>query len=159
MGTRDFAPEVAPRTTTASARRRLLIVDDDPAFRALMACALAADGADVMEGATGFDLLEWIEASSPRRSRPDLDLIVSDYDMPGINALDALGKAPFVCRRMPVILVSAVADEAVRRKAYELGVQVVLDKSIDVNDVRAVVRALARNASRSDRARPLASHT
>lgn len=60
---------------------KVLLVDDDEAFRAVTAIALESEGCEVQEAANGFAALEALQAAQP-------DVIVSDWDMPGLNGVE-----------------------------------------------------------------------
>jgi two-component system response regulator AtoC len=96
---------------------RILIVDDDEALRESLEMVLAAEGYEVVtapEADTALALLE----------RHDVDLVLCDLRMPGIDGMELL---PQLVRRLPgvpVILMSAygstdLAVEAMQRGAYD----------------------------------------
>ncbi len=129
--------------------RRVLVVDDDPAFRALLAHALRSDGAEVVVATGGLDLLEWAELASWSPKAGIFDVIVADVQMPDMTALDVLRRVPSIGRRTPVILVTAHRDAVTSVRAYDLGADTLLEKSKDLNDIRAIVRAVAKRWSGS----------
>ena len=82
--------------------RRILIVDDEPDFLRLLehSIALSCEGCEVVPVSSGYAALEQIE-------RQPFDLILTDYQMPGMNGLEL---ASVVQRRSPgtpVVLVTA----------------------------------------------------
>jgi len=113
--------------------KKVLIVDDDPMVRQLTRVALAEkylclEAADA-EGA--YRLLE--------HERPDL--IMLDWVLPGIsgpNFFKRLRRDPDLTS-IPVIIVSARAEDQVRRTATELGAAGYLPKPFNVAVLRELV--------------------
>ncbi len=59
---------------------RILLVDDDPAATRLYRAMLAKEGHDVLVFDSGIDAVEAAE-----RERDRLDLVITDFNMPGIK--------------------------------------------------------------------------
>ncbi len=64
--------------------------------------------------------------------------------MPGWSGLAALNWLSINHPEVPVILVSAFADEALRTRARELGAVAVIDKPLDLAALRAAVLGMVR---------------
>jgi len=111
-------------------------------MRALFASILRQDGADVVEAEGGAELLEWVERAAGESRSVAFDAIISDIQMPNLTALEVLKRVPALVRNTPVILVSAFGDDATRKTAYELGVELVLSKPLDPHDLCAVARGV-----------------
>lgn len=96
----------------------ILIVDDHEDTRRMLARLLRQSGyaADTApDGAAALDAI--------RSSRPDL--VVLDYNMPGMNGLEVLetiGAAPDLTH-LPVIMFTAIDGSRVMESAERLGVQ------------------------------------
>ncbi len=107
-------------------------------MRALMATTLRSDGYSVVEARDGAELLEILrDALEDARRCPDI--LVTDIKMPhlsGLGVLQALRRARV---HLPVILVTAFADESMHTVARRLGAIGVLQKPFDVDDLRTVV--------------------
>jgi two-component system, cell cycle sensor histidine kinase and response regulator CckA len=91
-----------------SAGRRVLLVDDDPDVRATVAAQLRSLGCEPVEAADARAALEYLE-----RDAASLDLVMSDYAMPG--GLNGRDLAREVKRRWPglrFLLYTGFADEA-----------------------------------------------
>ena len=120
-------------------------------MRDLVRCALVKDGYDVVCAGDGLEMLERLEeVLELPEAMPDV--IVMDLRMPrysGLGVLSALRRANL---HMPVIMMSAAADDAVCQKARALGAAAFLHKPFDMDDLRtAVVNAgvLSERASTS----------
>jgi len=117
----------------------VLVVDDEPMVRDVVARYLTREGFVVIEAADGR-LARDIMRSTP------LDLIVLDLMLPEIGGLD-------ICRwirtssSVPVILLTAKAEEADRIVGLELGADDYVTKPFSPRELVARVRACLRRAA------------
>jgi DNA-binding response OmpR family regulator len=121
---------------------RVLIATEDRAMRRAMATTLKRDGYEVMQASDGSRLLDIIATSMIRSPNEMPDIIISDDEMPrcsGMTVLAGLRKNDWVT---PIVLISPPEDEAAHEKAYRLGADAVLDKPVEMNDLRVMVRTL-----------------
>ena len=119
---------------------RILVVDDEPTVREVVAQYLQRDGYEVVELDRG-DSVEQVIASF----RPDL--VVLDVMLPGASGLDFLRRAG--TNRVPVILLTARADEADRVLGLELGADDYVTKPFSPRELVARVRSVLRRAQPS----------
>jgi two-component system chemotaxis response regulator CheY len=63
---------------------RALIVDDSSAMRAVLSMTLKRRGLEILQAKDGFEALTVLSASGPT------DLILIDWNMPGMNGLELL---------------------------------------------------------------------
>jgi CheY-like chemotaxis protein len=119
---------------------RVLVIDDDPSVREVIRYLLASFGYDcetAPDGATGLALF----------AEGGWDLVLTDLVMPEISGWEVVetirGRAP----SMPIVLITALSDAAVMRRADDLRVPVIA-KPFRLEMLRAVVvEALQRNPS------------
>jgi len=120
---------------------RILVVDDDPDIRALARRALSQDGHTVQEACSGPEALAAIAARLP-------DLLVLDLLMPeqgGLEVLEILRRGPATAE-LPVVLLTAMDDEAHTRAGFGLGATDYVTKPFSIPQLAARVRAcLSRN--------------
>ena len=111
-------------------------------FRSLLASTLEYAGYEVVQAATGNQLIDQMRRIVA--GGEDVDLLISDVRMPkmsGLLVLKLLRDAEFV---MPVILITAFSDIWTRREASDYGA-VLLDKPVQLRTLRrAVEKALNR---------------
>jgi CheY-like chemotaxis protein len=78
-----------------------------------------------------------------------IDLVISDYNMPGISGLEVAREVRRMKPNIPVIVTSGFIDEALRAQAEDAGVSELLFKadSIDVlcTTVARVAQTIGRN--------------
>src|SRR3954467_5441243 len=122
---------------------RILIVEDDPDIADLVARYLDKAGFVTERAANGRDALTALAARPP-------DLMVLDLMLPHVDGLE-------VCRQVranpqsaaiPIIMLTARAEESERIVGLELGADDYLAKPFSPNELVARVRALLRRAQR-----------
>ncbi len=118
---------------------RLLVVEDDDALRDILARRFEDAGYAVDTAATGHDALAAVARAVP-------DLVLLDVMLPGLDGLD-------VCRRLradhallPILLLTARADELDRVVGLEVGADDYITKPFSVQEVVARVRAALRRS-------------
>ena len=124
----------------------ILVAEDDDAMRAFLVNALKKGGYDIFEISDSRNLrlfLKDIALAIEERTCPKVDLIVSDIRMPGKTALEVLSDFKRVAKEVPVVLITAFADDRTQKKALNLGAAAVFDKPFDINDLKAVLFKLA----------------
>ena len=123
---------------------RVLIVEDDADIAALMHRYLEKAGFSVDVRASGGDAMRHITAQPP-------DLLVLDVMLPEMSGLD-------ICRavranertaEIPIIMVTARADESERIGGLDIGADDYLAKPFSPGELVARVRALLRRTTRS----------
>jgi two-component system, response regulator, stage 0 sporulation protein F len=122
----------APRRVVA--RTRVLVVDDDGDMRSVICGALRRGGFDVTEASDGDGL---VDAFAEGRLAPDV--VVSDVEMAHRSGLSALAAIRDGGIETPVVLVTASTDPKTRARARLLGASAVLEKPIDLGELRRVL--------------------
>lgn len=117
--------------------KKILVVDDEPTVREVVAQYLVRDGYEVRELDRG-DLVAAVLAEF----QPDL--IVLDIMLPGVSGLDVLRAAG--TDHVPVILLTARAEETDRVLGLELGADDYVAKPFSPRELVARVRTVLRRA-------------
>jgi len=119
-------------------RARILLIEDEYGMGRLVQSYLEHDGYEVQWTRTG-------EEGLAEFGRRPADLVILDVGLPGMDGFD-------VCRRLrarsavPIIVVSARADEADRVAGLELGADDYVGKPFSGRELLARVKALLRRA-------------
>ena len=117
--------------------KRVLICDDDPVILRLLEVNLELEGYQVLSAHNGQEALEIAQTELP-------DLIVMDIMMPRLNGYEAAEvlKSASDTAAIPVVFLSAKAQQSDidRGKAY--GVEEYLTKPFDPGDLLEVVERL-----------------
>ncbi|HEV2623273.1 MAG TPA: PAS domain-containing protein [Frateuria sp.] len=102
----DAAPATRHRAPTHRGRRLALLVDDDVAVRDVTAARLRRLGFDVLEAGSGGAALDLLDRA------PQVDLLVADFAMPGMNGAEVARQARSRRPELPVLFVTGYADQA-----------------------------------------------
>ncbi len=117
-------------------RKRILIVDDDRQVSLALSVRLKAADYDVDVAGDGESGLEKLAAGAP-------DVVLLDMRMPGIDGLEVMRRMKRDPRLadIPVIFVSANAQETAKRAALNAGGKFFLEKPFES---RALLEAIRR---------------
>ncbi len=135
LGGHALAPSGDPRRMTSSTDVALciLIVDDDRNSRESLSRALTRDGYEILSAENGKIALEVAREN-------EIDLVLTDLKMPGLDGLGFLEGLRVVRPDVPAILISAYASVDTAVKAVRRGVSDVLEKPIRLRDVRRAIK-------------------
>jgi len=120
------------------AKRRIIIVDDHPLFRSALRQTLAGGDPSIAVEEAG-DLSELSAALEADR---DCDLVLLDLNMPGTRGFSGLLLLRAQYPEIPVMIVSAVEDGGIIRRAFELGASGYLHKSVGPADIRRAIETV-----------------
>ncbi len=118
---------------------RVLVVDDEPTVREVVAGYLRRDGHEVSEAADGPTALDLLATEA-------FDLVVLDMMLPGVNGLDILRRIRST-GDMPVIMLTARAEESDRVAGLELGADDYVVKPFSPRELAARVNGVLRRAA------------
>jgi DNA-binding response OmpR family regulator len=126
-------------TPSPNTRQRILLVDDEPRIREVVANYLRRDGYRVETASDGAIARRCLTDFKP-------DLVVLDLMLPAVSGFDVLSEI----RRngdLPVILLTARAEEADRVTGLELGADDYVVKPFSPRELVARVRTVLRRAT------------
>ena len=125
-----------------ASNRTVLVVDDDPMVRSLLVRLLHMEGYDVLEAGDGQTALDLVANRPP-------DLVLLDVMLPARDGLEVLGDL----RRksdVPVILISALGEEADRVLGLKMGADDYVVKPFSAAELSARIESVLRRASLRD---------
>jgi len=115
-------------------RPRVLVVEDSRSVRIALLDALTAAGFE----AIGLgDATEALDALARRR----FDVVLADYQLPGMSGLELLAALRGTDADFPLILYSALMTPELARQAKDFGVTAVLEKPVSLDRLLVTVRA------------------
>ncbi len=79
----------------------ILLAEDDESIRSIINCVLTADGHQVYCAVDGYDAVDQL-----LKLHLEFDLLVTDYNMPGMNGREVAFAAQMLCPELPVIMMS-----------------------------------------------------
>ncbi|GER01505.1 hypothetical protein JCM17845_21280 [Iodidimonas gelatinilytica] len=127
----ESRPQQAPGANDARHGRgeTILIVDDDDDVRELMARMLLKSGFTPLSASNGFQAYELLEKN------PDIRLVLTDLNMPGMTGDQLARKIRDDGRSIPILLMSAIIDARIVRDYQSWGVHALLHKPIIPDDL------------------------
>lgn len=127
---------------------KILIVEDEPTIVDSIQYALETDGFDVSCLSSGIPVMQLL-------SGKNMDLIILDIGLPDINGLE-LCKEIRKLYTVPIIFLTARADEVDRVVGLEIGADDYVVKPFSPRELTARVKAVLRRVSNSKTSAPLA---
>ena len=118
---------------------RILVVDDEPQIRRSLEVNLERSGYAVETVETGEAAL-----SSFRNRRPDV--VILDLIMPGMGGVEVVRRIR-ESSTVPIIVLSAMGEEARKVEALELGADDYMTKPFGMDELLARIRSLLRRAA------------
>jgi len=128
------ARETAPTPAPADTRRRVLLIEDDADIAEAIGYQLEKAGLSVRVARTGEEGLE--------AARKGVDLVLLDLNLPGMDGLEVcrmIRRQPTTAH-LPIIIVSARADEVDRVLGLEMGADDYLVKPFSMKELVARCR-------------------
>lgn len=118
---------------------KVLLVEDEPAQREVLKYNLQSEGFDVVAAADGDEAVLLVEEETP-------DIIVLDWMLPGVSGIEICRrlKSKSHTRAIPVIMLSARAEEVDRVRGLETGADDYVVKPYSVLELMARVRSQLR---------------
>jgi DNA-binding response OmpR family regulator len=125
---------------------RIVIAEDETPIRELLVHHLSRAGFACVEAADGPTAL--------RAARACADLMILDVGLPVIDGFDVVRALRREGRDLPVLILTARADEIDRVVGLEIGADDYVSKPFSPREIVARVRALARRAGMTPQAPP-----
>jgi len=137
----DRSTQTAEDSASEGRGRRILYLDDDEALTFLVTRLLERRGYKV-EGYT-----DQRQALAALRANPaGFDLVVTDYNMPGMSGIDVAREVRAIRADLPLAIASGFVNEALHTQAAREGLGEIIFKAISVEDYCASVQRLIRSA-------------
>ncbi len=126
---------------------RILVVDDEPQIRRSLQVNLEQNGYAVETVETGEGALR-----SFLNRRPDV--VILDLIMPGMDGVEVVRRIR-ESSTVPIIVLSAMGEEARKVEALELGADDYMTKPFGMDELLARIRSLLRRAAGAHSAQPV----
>ncbi len=111
---------------------RILVVDDESHVVRLLQRFLASKDYDVHTATSGMEAIQKVKDVNPH-------VVLLDIMMPGLGGLGTLKEIKRISPKTAVIMVTAVIDEELAKRALELGADDYITKPLDLNYIATSV--------------------
>ena len=119
---------------------RIMIIEDDEEMRSLLKDFFEEEGFETDSVSNGVDALRML-------SKDHFDLVITDIRMPGLTGLDILPRIRSLKPETPIIVMTAYGSDDVRRRSFERGATIYLEKPIHLSELRTVIREMVLRKS------------
>ncbi len=118
----------------------ILVVDDEPNYLVVLSELLKDEGFEVFTAADGQAGLKIVEAV-------DLDIVITDMQMPGMNGLQLLDKIKEMNQDLPVVVITAFAEVDKAVQAMQAGAFNYLAKPFSNDELIITLKKAAQHYS------------
>jgi signal transduction histidine kinase len=108
-----FSARSAPDEGGSARTSRILLVDDDALVREVLAGQLEDQGYHIVQASDGLAALAWLDQGE------EIDLLITDFAMPGMNGLALLKAVRQRRETLPALVLTGFADAAIQLAVEE----------------------------------------
>jgi two-component system chemotaxis response regulator CheY len=114
----------------------VLFIDDSVSMRQMTSLILTGAGYEVVEASDGAEGLA--------KLTPDVDLVITDYNMPGMNGVEVIRavRGGEVNTSVPVLMLTTESEEAKKQEGREAGATAWMTKPFDKDGLLATVKKI-----------------
>jgi len=124
--------------TGAEPALTIIIADDHPLVREALSQALR----QAMTGVSVIGAADLAEALAALKSHENVDLLILDLDMPGMDGFAGLAAVRAAHPAVPVAMVSSTREPSVMRRAIEFGAAAFIPKSAALETISSALQAV-----------------
>jgi DNA-binding NtrC family response regulator len=111
---------------------RILVVDDEVEVCSVLNEFFSSRGYEVYTALDGVSAINKVKEVRPH-------IVLLDIIMPGMGGIDTLKKIKKIDPKIGVIMITAVADHELAKRAIDIGAYSYITKPLDLNYIETVV--------------------
>jgi len=123
----------------AKKMKNILVVDDEENARIALSKILSREGFAVASAANGFEALNYLRGN-------DVDLIITDINMPEMNGMEFLRELGRVHPTTSVIMITAYGEVESYIEAMDLGVFEYINKPVKIDELKKIIHKVFMEA-------------
>ena len=112
----------------------MLVIEDEEPIREILSRVFARMGIKLVLARHGREGVELFI-----RHRAEISLVVSDFQMPGLDGLAVLREIRSIAPKLPVLIMSGRLDDAALEQLRESGASGFIDKPFGYEQIQAAV--------------------
>jgi DNA-binding NtrC family response regulator len=122
-------------------KTKVLVVDDDPNLTDLLVDTLEAIGYEAFAAESAKTALEVL-------GKEQIDLVVSDINMPDMSGIELLEEIKKTNRHLPVMLITGIGSDSIKGRAYSSGADGFLAKPFRIGTIESEISRMLAGIKR-----------
>jgi two-component system chemotaxis response regulator CheY len=116
--------------------KKVLYIDDSVSMRQMTSLILGGAGYEVVQASNGAEGLE--------KLAPDIDLVITDFNMPGMNGIEVIRsiREGEVARSVPILMLTTESEAEKKQQGREAGATAWMTKPFDKEGLLATVKKI-----------------
>ena len=127
-------------------RKRVLLVDDEEELLKAMRIRLVSWGYDVVTATSGEEAIR-----IAKKIKGELDAIILDIMMPGIDGIEVLRRIRRFDKKIPVLMLTAYTSEEGVKKTDTFGISGFIPKGAECGEPSNILRVALKGAKKAVR--------
>lgn len=123
-------------------RTKVLVVDDDPNLTDLLVDTLVVIGYEAFAADSAKSAMEILR-------KEQIDLVISDINMPEMSGIELLEQIKKSNRRLPVMLITGIGTDTIKDRAYSSGADGFLAKPFRIGTIESEIGRLLAGIQRT----------
>lgn len=116
--------------------KKILYIDDSVSMRQMTSLILGGAGYEVVQATNGAEGLGKLS--------PDIDLVITDFNMPGMNGIEVIRsiREGEVARSVPILMLTTESEAEKKQQGREAGATAWMTKPFDKEGLLATVKKI-----------------
>ena len=119
--------------------KKILYIDDSVSMRQMTSLILSGAGYEVVQATNGAEGLE--------KLAPDYDLVITDFNMPGMNGVEVIRsiREGEVSPSVPILMLTTESEAEKKQQGREAGATAWMTKPFDKEGLLATVKKITES--------------